>query len=94
MRSFEYSRGRSPRLRRVRVAVVALALGSLAGCSANHAFFEATRKGDLGTVRALQQDRPDLVFIQSSDGTTPLHWAAFTGHMDVAALLRRHGGHE
>jgi len=27
-------------------------------------------------------------------GWTPLHLAAFYGHMDVAELLRQHGGHE
>jgi ankyrin repeat protein len=30
----------------------------------------------------------------SNRGSTPMHWAVFKGHKDVAELLGQHGGHD
>lgn len=46
----------------------------------------AALAGDLGKVKALLNDNPDLVF-SSARGETPLHLAAEKGHKDVAELL-------
>jgi ankyrin repeat protein len=48
---------------------------------------DAALNGDLGWVQALLQANPVLVFSRDNDGNTPLHWAAFAGHKDVAELL-------
>lgn len=43
--------------------------------------------GDLGKVKELLKDNPDLVFTKDLIGQTPLHWAVRMGHKDVAELL-------
>jgi hypothetical protein len=70
--------------RRAVVLLVALAWGSLAFCGEIH---DAARNGDLGKVKALLKDNPDLVFSKESAGGTPLHGAAYRGHKDVVELL-------
>jgi ankyrin repeat protein len=40
----------------------------------------------LATLKAMLKDNPDLVFTKY-EGQTPLHWAAWWGHKDVAELL-------
>lgn len=32
--------------------------------------------------------------LDTKNGTTPLHWAAWAGHKDVAELLNKHGAKE
>jgi ankyrin repeat protein len=54
------------------------------------AIHDAARAGDLPEVKALLQNRPDLVFSKERAGGTPLHCAAQIGHNDVAQLLRQH----
>jgi ankyrin repeat protein len=61
-----------------------LAWSSLAFGGAIH---EAAAGGDLGKVKALLKDNPDLVFSTDSNGRTALHYAAFAGHKDMAELL-------
>jgi hypothetical protein len=48
---------------------------------------DAAQNGDLEKVKTLLKDNPDLVSSKDKWGRTPLHWAAFGGHKDVAALL-------
>jgi ankyrin repeat protein len=45
-------------------------------------------------VAALLLANKAEVNAKSSKGDTPLHWAVVSGHKDVAALLRQHGGQE
>jgi uncharacterized protein len=49
--------------------------------------FEASALGRTDDVRTLVTREPDLVFRFSPDGFTPLHLAAFFGHVDIARLL-------
>jgi ankyrin repeat protein len=74
----------SPIPRRAAVLLVVLAWSSLAFGGEIH---DAARNGDLEKVKALLKDNPDLVFSKDGFGWTPLHWAADTGHKDVAELL-------
>jgi ankyrin repeat protein len=48
---------------------------------------DAARAGNLPEVKALLEDRPDLVFSKELVGGTALHCAAQYGHKDVAELL-------
>jgi ankyrin repeat protein len=66
------------------VALFALAWGSVAFGDEIH---DAAQAGDLAKVNALLNAHPDLVFSKDKNGATPLHWAAGTGHKDVAELL-------
>ena len=43
--------------------------------------------GDLGMVKTLLTDHPDLVSSKDAQGLTPLHWAAAKNHKGVAELL-------
>ena len=69
---------------RLAVLLVVLAWSRLAFCGEIH---DATKAGDLEKVKALLKANPDLVNNKNKDGTTPLHWAAFEGHKDVAEWL-------
>jgi len=48
---------------------------------------DAARDGDVAKVESLIESNPDLVFSRDADGNTPLHWAAKSGHAEVAELL-------
>ena len=52
---------------------------------------EASSLGRADRVRELLQDDPTLATRRSSDGFTPLHYAAFFGTAEVAALLLAQG---
>ena len=52
---------------------------------------DAARDGDFGKVQTLVKGNPGLVFNKDEGGFTPLHWAASSGHKDVAELLLAHG---
>jgi cytohesin len=47
----------------------------------------AVQGGDVGKVRTLLDEDPDLVAIRDKEGTTPLHMAAAQNHKEVAELL-------
>jgi ankyrin repeat protein len=53
--------------------------------------FEAADQGDIGTVRALIMDDPELVQAKNDEQETPLHLAARGGHIDVVAFLLARG---
>jgi uncharacterized protein len=52
---------------------------------------EAASLGRAERVRELLRTDPALATRRSSDGFTPLHYAAFFGTAEVAALLLEHG---
>lgn len=66
------------------IMLVALAWTSPAFCDKIH---DAAGNGDLGKVKALLKDNPDLVFSKDKSGRTPLDWAAASGHKEVVELL-------
>ena len=71
-------------LRRVAIALIALAWSSLAVCGEIH---DAAKNGDLEKVKAMLEKKPKLVFSKDAEGGMPLHWAAFNGHKEVVELL-------
>ncbi len=48
---------------------------------------KAAKAGDLATVRTLLESDASLVGARDSDGSTPLHCAAWKGHAEIATLL-------
>jgi ankyrin repeat protein len=48
---------------------------------------DAAKDGDLARVQALLNLDPSLVSSRDDRGNSPLHWAAFGGHKDIAELL-------
>jgi ankyrin repeat protein len=66
------------------VTLVALVWSCLAFCGEIH---DAARDGDLEKVKALLKDNPDLVNSKNTNGLTPLHFAAYSGHVVVVKLL-------
>jgi ankyrin repeat protein len=52
---------------------------------------KAAKAGDLATVRTLLENDASLVDARDSDGSTPLHCAAWKGHANVVTLLLDNG---
>ncbi|HEY3062796.1 MAG TPA: ankyrin repeat domain-containing protein [Chloroflexota bacterium] len=52
--------------------------------------FDAIRGGDIDRVQQLLDDQPELARTPNADGVTPVLWALYTNHPDIAeALLGR-----
>jgi len=49
--------------------------------------FKAAKAGDIAAVQTLLAAEPTLVTARDADACTPLHYAAWKGHADLAALL-------
>jgi uncharacterized protein len=52
--------------------------------------FDACAAGEIERAERLLDDAPDSINIYSPDGWTPLHLAAFFGHVKIAELLLAH----
>lgn len=48
---------------------------------------KAAKAGDADAVRALLEADPALIDARDKDGSTPLHCAAWKGHVEAATLL-------
>jgi ankyrin repeat protein len=67
------------------VMLFMLAWSNLAFCGEIH---DAAGRGDLAKVKTLLRDKPALVAGKdNNNGWTPLHWAAYGGHKDIAEWL-------
>ncbi len=87
-------------------ALAILALFGAAGCQqkatpraaplpAHVAEFDtAVRDGDTDIVARLIKAKPEMVNAKDENGKTPVTIATEKGDTEMAALLRRHGGHE
>ncbi len=51
----------------------------------------AAKRGDTDSARRLLRQDPALVHVRDRDGSTPLHCAAWKGHVAVVRLLLDHG---
>jgi hypothetical protein len=52
---------------------------------------KAAKKGNVEAVRALLDADPGLILARDSDGSTPLHCAAWKGNEEVVVLLVERG---
>ena len=54
------------------------------------ALIKACKQGDLAAVTALVLANPDEVNIVDSEGSSPLHYAAWKGHEEIVLFLLEH----
>jgi len=55
--------------------------------SSEKLMLKAAKNGDVTTVSQLLAESPDLLSVRDSDGSTPLHCAAWKGHVAVVEAL-------
>jgi ankyrin repeat protein len=77
----------SPECWRAVATLILLTTLACASLALGDAIHDAARDGNLATVQTLLKDNPALVSAKDLKGATPLHWAARSGHKDVAQLL-------
>jgi ankyrin repeat protein len=75
---------------RLLVALVVVVSAVQVARAADHRLPDAAMNGDLATVRLLLEQKVDVNAAQG-DGTTALHWAAYTGHVEMTRLLLASG---
>lgn len=51
----------------------------------------AASLGDMESLRKIVDEDASAVFFRDSDGKTPLHWAAYNGHLEIARFLLANG---
>lgn len=56
---------------------------ALAASARSQEIFDALRKGDIPTVKALIEKTPQVLDARDGDGMTPLHYAAMGGNVDL-----------
>lgn len=61
------------------------------GISMQKQMFKAAKSGDVAQVKELLQSDNSLVSIIDGDGSTPLHYASWKGHKELAAFLLESG---
>jgi len=47
----------------------------------------AVKEGDIAKIEFLLAKNPEKISAKDKDGKTPLHWAAYYDHMNIAKLL-------
>lgn len=52
---------------------------------------KAAKSGDVGKITDLLAAEPDLIHARDTDDSTPLHCAAWRGHLEAVALFLRAG---
>ena len=70
-----------------RSLIVLWLVGSMAVAGQAQDIFDALRKGDTQTVKAIVDKAPELVGARDGDGRTPLHHAAAAGDADLVSYL-------
>jgi ankyrin repeat protein len=50
-------------------------------------FLKLVKAGDVDAVRQALSESPSLVSVRDGDASTPLHWAAWKGHPEIAEIL-------
>jgi ankyrin repeat protein len=66
-------------------------VGLLLACEPELDAFDAAAVGDTPRLAGLVDADGSLVHARNGDGFTPLHYAAYFGHLDAARLLLEHG---
>ena len=71
-------------MRRCTITLLALVLVAFSGALLQAgSIHKAAESGDLETVRAMLEKQPALLGATDERGNTPLHHAAFKGHLEV-----------
>ena len=55
--------------------------------SSEQKIIKAAKSGEVQSIKALLEKDPDLIHATDRDGSTPLHCAAWKGHIEIVELL-------